>query len=103
MPQHADLFGWGTRIERERRTRVRLCVAAYAYEVMDQPMITDAEYDRLAYSSDPTIQTGHLDDWWRVNFTPHTGQWILSHPELIQLRDLYKRVVTQRETRDENR
>lgn len=96
MPQHADLFGWGTRIERERRTRVRLCVAAYAYEVMDQPLITDAEYDRLAYSSDPTIQTGHLDDWWRVNFQPHTGQWILSHPELTGVERAYRRLLYRR-------
>ncbi len=80
-----DLFAWGTPVERERRTRIKLCVAAYCYEYLDQPVLTDAQFDALANLSDPSIITGRHDDWWRNNFQPFTGSWIHSHPELAQL------------------
>lgn len=77
-----DLFGWGRPSERERRTRIRLCVAAYAYEVLGAPVMSDAAFDALALTSDPRVATGQFDDWWRRNFAPHTGQWIHTHPDL---------------------
>lgn len=88
-----SLFRWGTRIERERRIRVRLCVAAYAYEIADAPILSDATYDDLARQSDPTVHTGHLDDWWRVMFSPHTGLWIHSHPDLAGVERAWRRLV----------
>jgi len=78
----APLLNWGNPVEVERRRRIRLSVWAYAYEVASTPLVSDARFDAEAAQSDPTIETGHLDDWWRVCFTPHTGMWILSHPEL---------------------
>ena len=90
---HADLFGWGDRIERERRIRMRLCVAAYAYEIAGAPVIDDSTYDALALQSDVTVQTGHLDDWWQREFQPHTGQWIHTHPELRRVGELFMRLT----------
>lgn len=89
---HRSLLGWGTPVEVERRRRIRLCLAAYAYEVLDAPIMTDAAFDALARQSDSTIRTGRLDDWWAEAFEPHTGQWILSHPELTRVARLYDRL-----------
>lgn len=52
-----DLFAWGSRIEQERHTRIKLSVLAYAYEIAGDPLASDAEFDALALSSDPTMQT----------------------------------------------
>lgn len=81
-----DLF---TYIEVERRRRIRLCLWAYAYEIAGCGIVPDATFDREAYASDPTIITGHLDEWWRSSFEPSTGQWIYSHPEMDKLRKLH--------------
>lgn len=93
----ADLFGWGTPIERERRIRIRLCVAAYAYEIAGAPLIDDAAFDALAMQSNVTIQTGRHDAWWSQCFKPYTGSWIHSHPELTRVAQLYMRIVRQME------
>lgn len=92
-----DLFGWGTRIERERRTRIRLCVAAYAYEVASAPVMSDAAFDALARQSDVTVQTGRYDEWWRATFQPYTGSWIHTHPDLTGVQRSYRRVVQIKE------
>lgn len=84
------LFYYPTRIETERRKRIKLTVWAYAYEIANNPIATDEEFDRLAESIDTTINTGRLDDWWRQNFQPHTGMWIHKHPELNLVRRIYE-------------
>lgn len=93
MTQH-DLFAWGRPSEVERRTRIRLCVAAYAYEIASVPLMDDAQYDRLAAQSDRTVMTGQWDAWWNAQFEPHTGQWIHTHPDLTGVARLYRRLVT---------
>lgn len=90
--RQSDLFGWGTGVEIERRIRIKLTLWAYAYEVHNVSLVSDAEYDAMARRSDPTIRTGRLDDWWRDNFTPDSGMWVLQHPEL--------HLVAQRFTRN---
>lgn len=85
-----DLFCWGTYHERERRTRIRLCVLAYAYEIAHLPIVSDAEYDALARMSDPRIETGQYDEWWRANYTSYSGAWINDHPDLDGIRRLYE-------------
>lgn len=87
-----DLFRWGTPVEVERRRRIRLSLWAYAYEIAGAQLVDDARFDAEAYRSDPDIETGRLDDWWRACFAPHTGQWIHSHPELPALAQLHKRL-----------
>lgn len=85
-----SLFNHRTRIEIERWRRIKLTVWAYAYEIANNPIATDSQFDRLAASIDTTIDTGRLDDWWRQNFQPHTGMWIYGHPELDKTRRIYE-------------
>ena len=76
----------------ERRRRIVLSLAAYAYEVHSESRMSDAEFDGLALSIDTSIDTGHpvMDEFFRKEFHPHTGQWIHSHPELDKLEALYR-------------
>lgn len=84
---------WGSQQEVERRNRIRLSVAAFAYEVMDAPIMPDYEYDELARSIRPSVATGHnvLDVFFRFTFSPDTGMWVHHHPELDKLARLYER------------
>jgi hypothetical protein len=38
---------WGNPVEREVWRRIRLSVAAYAYEYLDEPIMSDAEFDTV--------------------------------------------------------
>lgn len=89
-----DLFAWGTPIEVERRRRIRLTLWAYAYEIENNPLVTDSIFDSEALKSDPSIDTGHLDDWWRECFNPSTGMWVHKHPELQKVRLYYARCTS---------
>lgn len=90
------IIPWGTQIEVERRNRIRLSVAAFAYEIVGESIMTDAEFDRLALSIRPQITTGriNLDAFFLGRFSPNTGMWIHQHPELAKVRDLYYRRYT---------
>ena len=76
-----------TRAEVERRNRIRLSVAAYAYEIEDDPVMSDAEFDALARQIDVEVLTGHgeLDLFFLMDFDPSTGVWVRKHPELQRL------------------
>ncbi len=78
--------------ESERRKRIRLCIFAYAYEVMSAPLISDAEFDKIAMSVDVRIDGG-LQDFWKTHFHPWTGQWIHSHPNFDGIKKLHARWV----------
>lgn len=88
---------WGTRVERERRNRIRVAVYAFAYECRDESLISDSEYDALAASIDPAIVTGNpvLDMFFQHHYLPHTGQWIHKHPALPHIADIYSRWYIQ--------
>lgn len=75
----------------ETRNRIRLLLAAYAYEFESDSIITDSEFDSLALSININLSTGRpiLDEWFRDHFSPHTGQWIHSFPELYKLEQIY--------------
>ena len=90
---------WGTPVEVERRNRIRLTVAAYAYEMMDDLLMSDGEFDSLALKINPEMSTEHpvLDEFFRTEFAPHTGQWIHRHPELDKVDNLYRRLKAWRE------
>lgn len=83
-------------VDDERRRRVRLALWAFAYELMDNPLVDDALFDAECYKVDLSISCdypGHAyDSWWRERFQPHTGQWIRSHPNLAGMSKLYHRV-----------
>lgn len=79
---------------KETRNRIRLSVAAYAYEIAAQTVMSDTEFDALAASIDLTVATKRpdMDCWFIFNFEPHTGQWIWKHPELQRIGEIYESV-----------
>ena len=83
---------WGSEIEKQIRLRIRLSVAAYAYEMCDDSIISDAEFDKKCLEIDPSIETGNkkLDKFFKEEFDPSTGQWIHKHPELNGIVRIYK-------------
>jgi|SRR6056297_398295 len=104
--EQLDLFGdhgardpstgpgkWGNHIEVERRNRIRLCIAAYAYEEVMNPIMSDGEFDKLASEIRPKVSTGHakIDKFFRQQFNPSTSMWISKHPELDRVRRTYER------------
>lgn len=88
-----DAGTWGTPVERERRRRIHLSVATYAYEVLDAPFMPDAVWDVLASQIDRWTPTGHplLDEFFATRFSPMTGMWIHEHPELDEIAAIYRR------------
>ena len=84
---------WGSAEEIERRNRIKLTVAAYAYEFVNTSIISDANFDQLAMQITLQMDTGNavLDTFFRTEFQPDTGQWIHKHPELEKVKQLYQR------------
>ena len=82
---------WGSKVEKEIRLRIRLSVAAWAYEVADSAIMTDHDFDRLCLEVDTSIDTGNakLDKFFREEFSPHTGVWVRKHPEQHKLKFIY--------------
>ncbi|MAK38188.1 MAG: hypothetical protein CMC15_18660 [Flavobacteriaceae bacterium] len=89
-----SLFTWFSKVEIERRRRIQVSLWAYAYEIENNPIVSDQVFDEQCSKIDLSIMTGHsiLDKWFIENFTPYTGQWIYKHPELNLLKQLYERV-----------
>ena len=81
---------YNEKVDAETRKRIRVSVAACAYEVFDTSIISDFEFDELAKSIDLSINTRRpdLDQWFRKNFDPSTGMWIRTHPEFKRLQQL---------------
>lgn len=84
---------WGTEVEQEKRNRIRLAVAAWAYEKHSCSFLTDAAYEILSYSIRPSVSTGNrkLDTFFRTKFDPCTGQWVNAHPDRAGLERLWQR------------
>lgn len=83
---------WGSEVEVERRNRIRLTLAAYAYEFDDNPIMSDAEFDDISGKINPDIATGNkqLDKFFREKFDPNTGMWIRQHPFLRRVDRAYR-------------
>ena len=79
-------------INQEIRNRIRLSVAAYAYEYMDDAIMSDTEFDALALKINVNEKTGNrkLDNFFKEHFMPDTGMWIHKHPEKEKLKFIYK-------------
>lgn len=77
----------------EIKRRIKLCVAAYAYEVKNDSIMPDATFDEECKKVDVTITTGNekMDKWFKDEFDPCTGQWIHNHPEKGKLEELYEK------------
>ena len=89
-----SLFYNASRAEKERRKRINVALWAYAYEIMDEPMVSDFTFDTLCHKIDLSIATNRpdLDEWFCRNFNPDTGQWIHKHPELKRIGELYDKL-----------
>lgn len=90
---------WGSPVEVERRNRIRLSVACYAYEFGFEQVMTDAEWDALAKQINPNMNTGNrlMDRFFRDEFKDYTGQWIHAHPELDLIAYLYQQYYAGKE------
>lgn len=77
---------------KETQRRIRLSVAAYAYEVKNTTTMSDAEFDEECRKVNLNACTSRPDlDWWFYNnFDPSTGVWIHKHPELDGIMNLYE-------------
>jgi len=84
---------WGSPIEQERRRRIRVCVAAYAYEVKNMSIMSDAEFDEMCLEISPMRPTGNaeVDTFFRKHFNPSTGMWIRQHPDLTGIARVYEK------------
>ena len=76
---------------KEIRNRILVSVAAYAYEYLNSPIMSDSEFDTLAQQIDLTQDTGNkkMDDFFKNNFNADSGMWIHKHPEKNKLKYLY--------------
>ena len=79
--------------EIEVRRRISVCVAAYAYEIANKPIMSDLDWDQLAQRVDRSMGTGHplLDEFFVTQFSPMTAMWIHNHPELGGIKRIFDR------------
>ena len=79
-------------INQEIRDRIKLSVAAYAYEFLNDSIMSDHDFDQLSLQINPQQETGNkkMDDFFKKHFKPDTGMWIRAHPEIGKLNYLYK-------------
>lgn len=93
--EEQDTSPYSERVCLETRKRIRVAVAAYAYEVLQQSIMSDHEFDELAKSIDLSIDTRRpdLDKWFRKNFQTYTGSWVHGHPDRHRLDQIAKFVL----------
>ena len=80
-------------INQEIRNRIKLSVAAYAYEFLNDSIMSDHDFDQLSLQINPQEETGNkkMDNFFKKHFKPDTGMWIRSHPEIKKLEYLYEK------------
>ena len=80
-------------VNEEIRNRIRIAIAAWAYEYMDDPIMDDFEYDELSRKIDLSKKTGNelMDKFFEEEFHPDTGMWIHRHPQKDKLKILYEK------------
>lgn len=82
-------------MEIEKRHRINVALWAYAYEVMDDPLVSDEKYDEVCREINPSISTGNviMDEFFRNEFDSSTGMWIYKHPNIEGLRQIYSKLT----------
>lgn len=82
-------------VEHVRHDRIKIAVAAWAYEKGYRPIMSDADYDSLSARVDQqrNVATGNhrLDRFFQRHFTRDTGLWIHKHPDLRGIENIYAR------------
>lgn len=68
-----------------------MSVAAYAYEIDNNSIMSDAEFDEKCLLIDLEMKTGNrkMDNFFKKHYDASTGQWIHKHPQLPQIRKIY--------------
>lgn len=81
-------------IEKEKRNRINVALWAYAYEIMNDPIVSDKEYDDISLQINPQISTNNpiMDNFFKKEFSIDTGMWIYNHPDLAGLTRIYSRL-----------
>ena len=81
-------------IDTEKRNRIRVAVAAYAYVVEDDQIMTEADFDELSMSISPQMDTGNplIDAFFADEFSTADATWVLRHPEYERVSHIYNRV-----------
>ena len=95
------MAAWGSPQEVQTLIRMRLAAAAYAYEIDDDPFISDEEFDYACTLIDLRIDTTRpdLDAYFRRHFDKSTGMWIHKHPELSKVEEYLWRLRNPEEYR----
>ena len=91
---------WGTGAagltERVRHNRIKIAVAAWAYENNLRPPLSDQDYDALSLTveAERRIATGNsrMDNFFRRHFDPNTGLWVHQHPNKDRLEQIYYQI-----------
>ena len=80
-------------VNEEIKNRIRIAIAAWAYEYANDPIMSDSDYDELSRKIDLSKKTGNelMDKFFEESFHPDTGMWIHEHPELDKLQALYEK------------
>jgi len=80
-------------INQEIKNRIKISVAAYAYEYLDAPIMSDGDFDALSQLINTKKKTGNekLDKFFEKHFVADSGMWIHKHPEKEKLKYLYER------------
>lgn len=86
--------------EVERRNRIHVTMAAYAYEYYDETIMSDGVFDDLCKRIQPEMDTGNaaMDKFFREEFSPHTGQWVRKHPDIAGLDRLYNKFYRRKKS-----
>lgn len=90
-----------------RHSRIKVAVAAWAYENNHKPIMSDQDYDELSrlVDAERNIATGNhrLDRFFQRHFTPDTGLWIHQHPDQRALENIYARFYQPKRRRRKRR
>lgn len=78
---------------KEIRNRILISVYAYAYEFRNESLIDDYEYDKLAQEIDVNVSTNNmmLDKFFNDCYVSYSGSWILKHPEIEKIVEIYNK------------
>ncbi len=79
------------RIAEEIKRRIDVAVWAYAYEMLNLSLVSDARFDKECLKVNPYILTGRPieDEFFKKEFAPFTGQWVHRHPDKAGLHRIY--------------
>ena len=80
----------------EKKRRIQVAIWACAYEIYNTSLVSDQKFDETCLLIDASKRTDRpdLDDWFKDQFHPDTGQWIYKHPELDRIMVITKSILT---------